>query len=202
MTADGAAHQAALVDSLETEAVSHACDVQVRNLNGLTLREVAFRGQPGGQGWDLVFRVQPPARPRPPPRGQPGALPENQGDASLGAGSALTAPAAEHHPGGAVQQHPARRPGQPADHAALDDEPETLRLDHGFPDALEGELQGLAFPGPETHLGQEVAGFEHPVPGFLGGNPHASLGSLHPDLAGPGGNDENPFRVQSTTTRS
>ena len=149
-----------------------------------------------------MFGVQPPARPRPPPRDQPGAPPENQGDASLGGGSALTAPAAEHHPGGTVQQHPARRPSQPTDHAALDDEPETLRLDNGLPEALEGEFQGLAFPGPETHLCQEAAGFECPEPGFLGRKRLASLGRLHPDRSGPGGDGDDSFRVQSTTTRS
>ena len=116
--------------------------------------------------------------------------------------SALAAPTAEHHPGGAIQQHPACRSGKPADRTALDDEPETLCLDNGFPKALEGEFQGLAFPGPETHLCQQAAGFKYPASGFFGRKWRASLGRLHPNRSGPGGNGDDSFRVQSTTARS
>ena len=48
VTADGAANRAALIDGLGNKIVPRARDVQVRHLDGLTLREVALRRQPSG----------------------------------------------------------------------------------------------------------------------------------------------------------
>ena len=175
--------------------------VRVGNLHGLPQRQVAFRGHPGGQGRHCLIRVQPPPRPEPSAGSQPGLVAEDPGGPSLRPVAAIGTPTAQHHPGRAIQQHPARSPGEPANHAVANHEPETRHPDLGRAAVLECELQGLVLPRPVPHLRSGVTGLEQPAARFCGGHRHESPRHLHPDCATADG-DLDHRGTQSAATGS